>query len=137
MTKQPHWLAPLLALAIVAYQQPALHAAPAPQETAADSKQLIARQVVETPTGTVVELRLHNKSKVRGRLGNLSADRVEVLVADGGAVKTQTVPLDEIKSFKRKSGSGRSTGLLVLAGVGVAMSVFFVIGLIAVATGAD
>lgn len=127
-----NWLAPILALALLHQQQQPLGASQ--KQDAAEQRQTIARQLVEIPVGSIVELRLLNKSKLQGRLSKLDPDGVEIQVAQAGVIKTQTVPINDVKSVKRKDGKGGGrVALYILAGVGVALSAWILVALILIA----
>jgi hypothetical protein len=88
-------------------------------------KPTIAQQVLELPSDSVVELCLNSsKRKLRGRLGKLAAEDLEVHVADSSAITKQSLRSADVASVKAetKSSPGRSGAFVAqdaLAGIGV------------------
>ncbi len=71
--------------------------------------------------GTMVEVKLVNKEKFRGRIGDLSDAGFTVQTAEGNKIEKKTVSFDQLKSIKtlQGKGSGVSKGVVyVLAGAG-------------------
>lgn len=112
----------------------------APAVTAQSVKpreQVLKEQVIEIPAGSVVEVRLLSKEKLRGKLGPVSNAGLELQAVKDSRIQTQTVGFDQVQSVKVKGrgmGNGVKITLGILAGVGI---VFLVFTLIAVATGWD
>ena len=93
-----------------------------PEETT--KKATIQERIVEVPPGTMIEVRLMNKQKVRGRLGEVTSEGFSLQTAQGNKVETQKIAFTEVKSFKKAEGEtgGKkfSRGLVYgLAGIGV------------------
>jgi|WetSurMetagenome_2_1015567.scaffolds.fasta_scaffold186150_1 hypothetical protein len=100
-------------------------------------EQVLKEQVIEIAAGSVIEVRLLSKEKLRGKLGPVSDAGFELQAVKDGKIQTQTVGFDQVQSLKVKGqgmGNGAKITLGILAGVGV---VFLVFTLIAVATGWD
>ena len=72
----------------------------------------------------MIEVRLLNKEKIRGGLGELANEGFSLTTAQGEKIETQKVSFTDVKSFKRIEGAttGRAVGkglLWGLAGIGV------------------
>ncbi len=79
---------------------------------------------MEIPPGTMIEVRLMNKNKVRGRLGEVTNEGFSLQTAQGNKVETQKIAFTEVKSLRKVEGetTGKkfSRGLIYgLAGIGV------------------
>jgi hypothetical protein len=113
---------------------------PAPSAMAQATKspsQTIKERVIEIPAGSVVDVRLENKEKLRGKLGAVSDAGFEVQLVRDGKIQTQTVGFDQVKSIKAK-GQGMGTGAKVTLGILAGIGIFFVVFIIvAASTGWD
>ena len=79
----------------------------------------VQEQVLEIPSGSLVEVRLINKQKLSGRIGEAADDGFTIQLAKGDRLDNRKVFFAEVKSIKDKSrGSGKGTH--ILAGVGIA-----------------
>ncbi len=93
--------------------------------------QVLKEQLVEIPTGSVVEVKLTSKERLRGKLGAVSDAGFEIQTVRDGKIATQNVAMTEVKSLSRKDkgmATGWKVGIGVLAGVGA-----FVLIVVAVA----
>lgn len=113
-------------LASVLVLQPALYAraeaksSPRPQE-ANSQKPTLKEKIVSLPAQSFVEVKLLDKSKLRGRLGEISNDAFALQVAQGDKIQSMSVSFDQVKSLKvvETQGSKAGRGLLyALAGIG-------------------
>ena len=95
-------------------------------------EQVLKAQLIEIPTGSVIEVKLRNKSKLRGKLGELRDSEFEVQTLKDGKVISQPVLLSEAKSVKQQ-GKGMSLPLKIVTGTLIGAGVLMVIGLIAAA----
>ena len=97
----------------------------AEQETT--KKPTLQERILEVSPGTMIEVRLMNKHKLRGRLGEVTNEGFALQTAQGTKVETQKLAFTEVKSFKQVEGTtGKKIGRGVaygLAGIGA----FFVI----------
>lgn len=103
-----------------------------PQSPDSSSReQKLKADLLEISTGSVVELRLKDKSKIRGKLDRLTDSDVQVQFLQSGKIETRAIELDQIRSVKVQ-GKGMSTAAKItlgaLAGIGA-----FVVIIIAVA----
>lgn len=90
------------------------------QQNDSQQQRLKEKAFAITP-GTMVEVRLLNKEKVRGRIGDLSDAGFSLQTAKDGTIQKRTVSFDELKSIKAVEGKGPKIGRGVayaLAGVG-------------------
>jgi hypothetical protein len=92
-------------------------------------KTSIQQQVVEITAGSVVEVRLKSKEKLRGRLDELSTDGFAMKVAQGNQTVTRQIAFDDVKSLKRVGSKAKS----FFAGVGIFYVAMVAIGLIVIA----
>ena len=107
----------------VTYAAMATSAGMPPQAT---KKPTLQEKVLEIPLGSRVQVRLKNKEKLRGRLGEVSNEGFVVQYARGNQIEERKIGFDEVKSLKvKKDGSNKT--LLVLAAVGAGVGVFFLI----------
>ena len=93
----------------------------------------VQEKVVETPAGTLVEVKLKKKQTLRGRLGEADAEGFSLQYAQGDRVETRKLAYAEVKSIKVVEDAGKGHG--ILAGIGVAFLVLMGISLIAAAVG--
>lgn len=97
---------------------------------AAPAKPSIKEQVVLTPAGSLVEVKLRDKRKLRGRMGAVTDTGFTVQHLEKEKVQDARIDFADVKSFKHRQG-GMSTGakvtLGVLAGVGVTFLVLIAI----------
>jgi hypothetical protein len=106
-----------------------LHSAQAPTVQKATLKE----QVLAIPAGSLVEIRLKTKEKLRGRLVEVSNEGITLKVVTGNKIDERKLAFDELKSIKGVEGgskAGRVT-LYILAGVGVGLVILFVIAAVA------
>jgi hypothetical protein len=93
-----------------------------PQEQTT-SKPTVQQRILAVPNGTMIEVRLLNKQKLRGRLGEITSEGFSLQTAQGSAIETQKVAFTDVKSLKQlenTTGKKVGTGLLfALAGIGV------------------
>lgn len=105
-------------------------AASSPAQAPRVQKATVQEQVLEIPAGSLIEVRLKNKEKFRGRLGDISNDGFVVKQARKDKVEDRQITFGEVKSIKmvnKGSNAGRAI-LYALAGLGV---LFLVIGVVA------
>ena len=72
--------------------------------------------------GAMIEVRLMNKQKVRGRLGEITHEGFSLQTAQGTTVETQKIAFTDVKSLKQVQGAGTKAGhglVYTLAGIGV------------------
>ncbi len=98
-------------------------------QAATEHKLTLKERILEVPPGTMIEVRLLNKEKIRGRLGDLTNEGFSLTTAQGEKIETQKVSFTDVKSFKKVEGAttGKAVGkglLWALAGIGVLAVVF-------------
>jgi hypothetical protein len=104
-----------------------------PQETTKEAT--LQERIMEIPHGSMIEVRLMNKQKVRGRLVEVTNEGFSLQTAQGNKIETQKIAFSDVKSVKNVEGetTGRkfSRGLVYgLAGIGV-LAVILVIWAVA------
>ncbi len=95
-------------------------------------KPTVAELVLEMPTGTPVEVRLENKKRLRGKLGEVTDEGFVVQVARGNKVETQNLTFDQVKSLKKiqERQAARTAGYIVvgaLAGLGALLLILLAV----------
>jgi len=82
----------------------------------------VKERILEVPPGTMIEVRLLSKQKLRGRLGEITDEGFSLTTALGDKIASQKVAFTDVKSVKqveRTTGKKIGTGLIyALAGVG-------------------
>ena len=83
-------------------------------------KPSLQEKLLEIRPGSRVSVRLKNKERLRGQLGEVSNDGFVLKYAEGNEIKERKIGFDEVKSIKAKKG-GRAGRVVVyvLAGAGV------------------
>lgn len=90
-------------------------------------------RLLEVPPGTMIEVRLLNKKKLRGRLGEINDEGFNLTTAQGEKITKARIAFTDLKSFKKVEGKKAGAGRIViymLAGIGV----FVVVAIIMAAT---
>jgi hypothetical protein len=95
-----------------------------PGQAETERKLTLKERILEVPPGSMIEVRLLNKQRMRGRLGDLTNEGFSLTTAQGEKIETQKVSFSDVKSFKKvegaTTGKALSKGLLWgLAGIGV------------------
>ncbi len=91
-----------------------------PQENGAQ-RAMLKETLLSIQPQTFVEVLLFDKSKLRGRLGEVSDEGFALQVAQGNKIQNRSVGFDQVKSIKvvEQKGSKVSKGLIYgLAGAG-------------------
>ena len=104
-----------------------------PEETGPERKLTLKERMLEIPPGTMIEVRLREKRKIRGRLGELTDEAFNLTTAEGEKIVTQQIAYTEVKSVKRieggKAGKAGHAALYMLAGIGAFIAILVVIAL--------
>jgi len=105
-----------------------------PGQAGTERKLTVKERILEVPPGTMIEVRLLNKQKIRGRLGDLTNEGFSLKTAQGEKIETQTVSFTDLKSFKKVEGAkaAKTAGWILLgigAGVGILLIVVFAVTL--------
>jgi hypothetical protein len=92
-------------------------------QAGSERKPTLKERILEIPPGTMIEVRLLNKQKIRGRFGNLTDEGFSLTTAQGEKIETVKVAFADVKSFKKLEGAkaAKTAGWIVLgalAGVG-------------------
>jgi hypothetical protein len=108
---------------------------PRPEPT--NEKPTVRERVLKIPAGAIVVVRLRNKEKVKGRMGEVTNEAFTVQTAKGNEIEKRTVSFADVKSIKTASTTGHKVGLgLTIAGVTVG-AIFLGILIYFLAGGAD
>ncbi len=104
-------------------------AAPGAQ-TGTEQKATLKEQILQVPPGTMIEVKLLNKQKMRGRLGELTDEGFSLTTAQGEKIQTQKIAFSDVKSFKRVEGGKAGHAVLyALAGVGAVLGTLVIVAL--------
>ncbi len=123
----------MFANSVYAAESPIFDAAGAGQAPASQTPTL-QQQIIQIPIGSVIEVRLTNKEKLKGQLGAVSSEGIILKYAKAGHIEERKIAFSEVQSIKAvNGGKAKRTVLYVLAGIGVFVVVLFVIA--AVRTG--
>lgn len=122
-----------LLLATIVFGQSILEAragawlAPRARQEQAQGKLTIKERILEVPAGTLIEVRLLNKQKLRGRLGEVTNEGFSLQTAQGNKIETQQIAFTDVKSIKAHQRRGGHAVWYVLAGVGIVFATLFII----------
>lgn len=98
-------------------------ARPSPQEKQAT----IQEKVVEIPVGSVVEVRLKTKEKIRGQLGATTSEGFSVKSAKGGTVEERKIAFGDVKSIKMVEKGMSTTAKITLGALAGVGAVFLIL----------
>jgi hypothetical protein len=104
-------------------------AAPSSGSEPAEQAPNIKERLLEVPPGTMIQVRLLNKKKIRGKLGEIDNEGFNLRTVEGGKIVTQRIAFAELKSFKQVSSATSKAGhtvLYILAGLGAVMIVLII-----------
>ena len=85
-------------------------------------------------SGSVVEVDMKNRQKIRGRIGAVTDDGFDVQHVQNDKAITQTIRFDEVRKIKQKE-HGMSTASKVALGALAGLGGFFLVVIIVVAAG--
>lgn len=98
---------------------------------------VLKSQLVEIPTGSLVQITMLDKKKLRGKLGMVSDEAFEIQSIKSGRIEMQSVRIDEAKSVKvidtasRRNKAGYIVvGIVVGAAAALVIIVFAIRGAI-------
>ena len=98
------------------------------QETA--KKPTVQERVMEVPPGAMIEVRLIDKQKLRGRLGEVTSEGFSLQTAQGNKIETKKLAFSDVKSIKKTgetAGKGIGKGVIYgLAGIGALMLILII-----------
>jgi len=121
-------LASLLLLEPMMLARASAEASVQPQQTNAQQPTL-KETLLSIPPQSYVEVRLLDKSKLRGRLGEVTDEGFALQVAQGNKIQNVKVSFDQVKSIKSLEKKGTSAGKVIaysLAGIGVFFLALFI-----------
>jgi hypothetical protein len=94
----------------------------------------LKEHITQIPAGSIVEVKLAGKQKIRGRLGSITNSGFDLQFTKAGRTVTDTLAFDNVRSVK-VVGQGWSTGKKIVVGTLIGAGVIFIIGLIACLAG--
>ena len=86
----------------------------------------LKQKILEVPPGTMIQVRLLNKQKIRDKLGQIDDEGFNLTAVEQGQIVTKKIAFNEMKSFKQVTSAKTKAGhtaLYILAGIGVAVLV--------------
>jgi hypothetical protein len=88
-------------------------------QTGSEQKLTLKERIMEIPPGTMIEVRLLNKQKLRGRLGEITEEGFDLQTAKGERIETQRISFNEMKAVKRSERGGplKPIGYVIIGGV--------------------
>jgi hypothetical protein len=72
-----------------------------PGQSGSEPKPTLKERILEIPPGAMIEVRLLNKKKIRGRLGEITDEGFSLQTAQGNKIETQKLTFSELKSVKK------------------------------------
>ena len=102
-----------------------------PQSTATSPEARIKQRVIEIGPGSLVEVRLHSKQRLVGRITAISDDSFGLQAVKGDTIAEQKAAFGDVKSIKQKN-PGNATR--VWAVVGITLAAILVLGAVVAAT---
>jgi hypothetical protein len=99
----------------------------ASSQASGSQKPTLKEQVVQIPAGSQVEVRLLNKERLRGRLGEVSDETITVQIAQADRIDTRKVAFGDVKSVRVIGNESKKRGILI--GVAAAFGTLLVLAL--------
>lgn len=100
----------------------------APSAAADESTSKLKEKILSVPTGTMIEVKLLNKEKVRGRLGKVDDQGFSLTTSEQGKIVTRTLAFNEVSSVKQvEGGKGGSKLIWMLAGIGAFVAILAIV----------
>lgn len=94
--------------------------------------QSVQQKALTIPIGSVVELRLTDKTTIKGQLSSIGNSGLTVKVAESGTVADKTFAFDNIRKIsQRKAGSHTTRNVLIGVAIGVGVLVTISVALMA------
>ncbi len=116
-------------IAIVLCACLSLQSLPAQSKPAAVS---IKEKLLLIPAGALVEMKLADKRKLRGRMGAVAEDGVSIQYVRNDKVVDEKIAFQDVRSVKAKDqgmSTGLKVGLGIAAGVGITFAVLLILAL--------
>jgi hypothetical protein len=96
----------------------------------ASREQRLKERALAIPPGTMVEVKLRDKQKIRGQMGAVSDEGFTVQTAQGNKIEMKTVRFDQLKSIKKVGHKPPriATGVAIgLVGLGILVVVIAIV----------
>jgi hypothetical protein len=105
--------------------------AASPTQAESKAKPTFKERILEIPPGSMIEVRLVTKEKVRGRLGEVSNEGFSLQTAKGNNIETRKIAFEDLKSIKKVEGkkAAKTAGYVtlgVLAGLGAVLLIIII-----------
>jgi hypothetical protein len=100
-----------------------------PAQAGSSSSPSLKQKVLETPLHTMIEVRLLNKEKLRGRLGEVFDTGFVVKTVHQDKIEDRKIAFDEVKSVKVVEGTGSKAGWIVVGALAAAGLTYLIIAL--------
>lgn len=100
-------------------------------KASAEQTSTVKERLLEVPPGSMIEVRLLNKKKIRGKLGQINNEGFNLTAVEQGKIVTRKIAFSEMKSFKQVESAKTKAGhtlLYVLAGVGALVVILVIWG---------
>jgi hypothetical protein len=94
---------------------------------ATEQQKTMKERILEVPPGAMIEVRLLNKKKMRGRLGEINNEGFNLTTVQGDKILKEQIAFTNLKSFKKVEGNKAGHAVLyALAGVGVFLVIMII-----------
>ena len=81
----------------------------------------VKEKALSIPPGSLVQVQLMSKAKLRGQIGSITNGGLTLKVANGNSIEDKTVAFAEVKSINQV-GKGHSPAFWILIGVGAILA---------------
>ncbi len=99
-------------------------------QSTVQAKPSIKEQILLTPAGSSIEVKLLDKRKLRGRMGPVTDTGFSLQYVEKDKVQETSINFTEVKSFRQREqgmGTGSKVALGILAGVGATFLVLWAV----------
>jgi hypothetical protein len=108
-----------------------VHGATSPAQ-AESTKPTLKERILEIPPGTMIQVRLLSKEKLRGRLGEVTDEGFAIQTAKGNKIETRKIAFEDVKSLSKVEGrkAAKTAGWVVLgalAGIGAVILILVLV----------
>lgn len=94
----------------------------------------LKKKLLEIPAGSLVEVKLKTKEKLRGRLGDLSNDGFQMKVLNNSTIEDRRLTFDDVAAVRKSAGTSakKIAGYSALA-IGATIAVGAIVMIVAFA----